>query len=149
MLISKLKEIKYKYGYFFDEGNAYQQNLNDFKDDTSLSFDEKLKALLLYDFNETIEENDFGGLLKTKYDCLIFFAVRSIFTEPGGLNRTENYTELCRKEFNKVKNEFNICNAWDLKINKVNKKLNELDANLDGVMISCDIEYNHNYDSLV
>ena len=149
MLIGKLEDVKDKFGYFFHEGDEFQQNLNEFEDDTDLQFIDKLKVMLLYDYNEAEEKNDFGALIKTTYDCLIFFAVRSSFTQPGGLYRYNKYTKDCRQEFKKVEAEFNLCNAWEFKINKVNKKLNQLDTNLDGIMISCNIEYNHNYDSLL
>ena len=149
MVATKLKEISENLGWNFSEGDAYQQNLADLPDETEKPYEQMPKYLMLYEFNESSEKNAFGGLLYTNYDCMLFFSIRSIFNEPEGYHRTEKYIDKLRAEFNDLLNYFNLCDEWEIEMKSSNNKLNQLDTNLDGIMVSCIIKYNHNYDSLV
>ena len=149
MVADKLKSISDIHGWQFSEGDAYQQNLADNPDESDLMFIDKTKYLMLYDYNESTTENDFGALLYTNFDCMLFFSVRSGFSEPGGYNRTQKYINKVRADFNKIKEHFKICSDWELEVKSISNKLNQLDTNMDGIMVSCIIKYNHNYDSLV
>lgn len=143
MLIDKLKAVSNSLQWEFNDGPAYEQNLVEFVDDTDELFDNKKKYFLLYDFNESEQTNNFGGVISTDYDCMIFLAVRSNFQ----YSKDERIDQkLFRKEFKKAKDFFSLCNEWSIKVKSINDKMFQLDSSLDGIMISCDISFNNNYE---
>ncbi len=141
MLVEKLKNISTEQNYNFNYGSNDWQNLNDFEDDTALSFEQKAKHLLLLWVDRDYKINDFSAVTGYKFDAEFVLAIRSNLNDLDYNSKYENRISKLREVSENIFNSFSICENWKIISWHETEIANQYDTNLDGLKIKITVSY--------
>lgn len=141
MLVEKFKEICLQGSWQFNYGAGHWQNVQDFKDDSDLDFENRKKYFLLLWQDREVLLNEYGAVIGYEFTGESVFCVRSKISDEDYNYKYEAHIKNLRNEISKIFNSVNTCEEWTIKRWKEVEVENEYDTNVDGLKIEFTFRY--------